>query len=125
MTDSPALALISSTRATTLRAKSKSDLPDAVPSPASTVGRAAVAGFADVGIELDFSEVGNSKLRRRLLRAAAGENVGLMIAVRAHEVAHVLDHADQIHLHLAEHFDGFARILQAKHRRASKPRSRR
>ncbi len=75
-------------------------------------GLAAVAGFADVGIELDFAQVGDSKLFRRLLRAAAGENIGLMIAVRANEVAHVLDHAHQVHLHLAEHFDGFARVLQ-------------
>ena len=35
-----------------------------------------------------------------------------MIAVRTHEVAHVLNHAHQVNLHLAEHFDGFARILQ-------------
>src|SRR5271163_5068697 len=35
-----------------------------------------------------------------------------MLAVRAGEVTHVFDHAYDIHLHLAEHFDGFARILQ-------------
>jgi hypothetical protein len=75
-------------------------------------GSATVAGFADIGIELDFPKVGNSKLLRRLLRPAARENIGLMIAVRADEVAHVLDHAYQIHLHLAEHFDGLAGILQ-------------
>src|SRR5215475_11638949 len=35
-----------------------------------------------------------------------------MLAVRAHEVAHILDHAYDVYFHLAKHFDGFARILQ-------------
>src|SRR5258705_13242283 len=38
-------------------------------------GAPTVAGFADIGIELDFPKVGNAELLRRLLRATAGENV--------------------------------------------------
>jgi hypothetical protein len=34
-----------------------------------------------------------------------------MFAVWANEVAHVFDNADQIHFHLAKHFDGFASRL--------------
>ena len=34
------------------------------------------------------------------------------MAMWANEVAHVLDHAHHVHFHLAEHFDGLARILQ-------------
>jgi len=73
---------------------------------------AAVAGFADRGIKLNLAEVGYAKLSGRLLGAAAGENVGLMLSVRADEVAHIFHHAYQVHFHLAEHFDRFAGILQ-------------
>ena len=49
---------------------------------------------------------------RHLFRTAAGEDIDLVIAVRTREVAHVLDHAHQIHFHLPEHFDRLARVLQ-------------
>ena len=32
--------------------------------------------------------------------------------MRTNKVAHILDNADDIHLHLAEHLDSFAGILQ-------------
>src|SRR5271167_3291011 len=74
--------------------------------------RAAVARFANLRIEFDISEEGDAELLRRLFRAAAREDVDFMLAVRTNEVTHVFDHADDVHLHLAEHLDGLARILQ-------------
>ena len=74
-------------------------------------GFAAVSGFADVGIELDVPQERNLELLRCFLSPAAGENIDLVTAMRADEVAHVLDHAYDIHLHLAKHFDGLAGVL--------------
>src|SRR5208282_559235 len=71
-----------------------------------------VARFANLRIKLDASEVGDVELFRRLFRAAAREDIDFVLAMRAHEVTHVFDHADDVHLHLAEHLDGLARILQ-------------
>src|SRR5512141_504474 len=71
-----------------------------------------VPTFANVGIEFDVAEELESKLFRRTLSTTFTEGIDLMIAMRAHEVAHVLDHADHFYLHLAEHLDGLARVLQ-------------
>ena len=49
---------------------------------------------------------------RRALAAAGGEDIDLVIAVRADEVAHVLGDAEDFDVHLVEHLDGLARILQ-------------
>lgn len=75
-------------------------------------GLAAVAGFADFGIEFDVAEERDAVLFRHIFCAAPGEDIDLVIAVRAGEEAHVLDHADDIHFHLLEHLDGFAGVLQ-------------
>src|SRR5207253_1713195 len=46
------------------------------------------------------------------LAAAFRKDVNLVVAMGANKVAHVLNHADNIHLDLSEHFDGFARVLE-------------
>src|SRR5271168_2128917 len=74
--------------------------------------RAAVACFTNFWIKLDASEEGNVELLRGFFRASARKDVDFVLAMRASKVTHVFDHAYDIHLHLAEHFDGFARILQ-------------
>src|SRR5437588_444499 len=74
--------------------------------------RAAVAGFANFRIELDASEKGDVELFRRLFRAAAREDIDFVLAMRADKVTHVFDHADDVHLHLSEHLNSLARILQ-------------
>src|SRR5579864_8548597 len=78
---------------------------------------AAVSGLADDGIELDVPEERDSELLGRLLRPAARKDIDFVTAVRADEVTHVFYHAHQIDLHLAEHFDGFASVLQRNIRR--------
>src|SRR5258708_35956106 len=74
--------------------------------------RAAVARLANFWIELDASEKGDVELFRRLFRAAAREDIDFVLAMRTDKVTHVFDHADDVHLHLAEHLDGLASILQ-------------
>src|SRR5215469_12278268 len=75
-------------------------------------GRTLVAGFADLGIELNTAQEVGSKLACGLFSTAAGEDVDLMMAVWADEVAHVFDHACDVDLHLPEHFDGFTGVLE-------------
>src|SRR5579862_9538496 len=72
----------------------------------------AIAGLADFGIELDTAEKGNPELLRGALAAALGEDVNLVLAMRADEIAHVLDDAENVDLHLLEHLDRLARVLQ-------------
>src|SRR5208283_5207552 len=72
----------------------------------------AVATLANIGIQFDAAEEWHVKLQRGALAAALGEDVNLLMAVRADEVAHVLYDAKDVHLHLPEHLDGFARVLQ-------------
>ena len=69
------------------------------------------------------AEIGDVELFRSLFRSAAREDIDFVLAMRADKVTHVLDHADDVHLHLAKHLDGLARILQAPHRKAWRPRS--
>src|SRR5579863_336924 len=75
-------------------------------------GFAAVAGFAHFGIEFDVAEERDAILLGHIFGAAAGEDIDLVIAVRAGKETHVFDHPDDIHFHLLEHFDGFAGVLQ-------------
>src|SRR6266436_8413312 len=74
--------------------------------------RAAVARFTNLRIEFDASEEGDIELFRRLFRAAAREDIDFMLAMRTDEVTHVFYDADDVHLHLAEHPNSLARILQ-------------
>src|SRR6266436_256879 len=76
-----------------------------------------VPGLANFWIELNAAKEIHSELFRCLLCPAAREDVYLVMAVRAHEIAHVLDHAGDVDFHLAEHFYGFAGILQRNIRR--------
>ena len=76
-------------------------------------GQAAIAAFADGGDEFDGTEKGNVELRRGALGAALGEDVDLVMAMRAGEVAHVFDDAEDFDVDLGEHLEGLAGVLQA------------
>src|SRR5438046_2204464 len=71
-----------------------------------------IATFTNIGIELNRAQVWHAKLLRRALHPALGENVDLVMAVRAEELAHVLYYAEDVYLHTTKHLDGFARILK-------------
>src|ERR1035437_9638647 len=73
---------------------------------------AAVATLANVGIEFDAAEKRHPELLRGARPAALGEDVNLVLAMRADEETHVLHDADDVHLHLLKHLEGFARVLQ-------------
>ena len=73
---------------------------------------ALVSGFADLGIELNAAEEVDAELPDGLLCSAARKNINFIVAMRTDKVAHVLDYASDINLHLAEHLDGLARVLQ-------------
>ncbi len=75
-------------------------------------GHAGVAGLADLGDQLDGAEERDVELLRGALGAAAGEDVDLVMAVRAGEVRHVLDDAEDFDVDLVKHFEGLARVLQ-------------
>src|SRR5438105_2662800 len=50
-----------------------------------------ITGLADFGVELHRAEQRNAKLAGGALASAFGENIDFVSAMRAHEVAHVLD----------------------------------
>src|SRR6267143_3534561 len=52
----------------------------------------------DARVERDSTEERQAKLVRRRLASADLENRRLLPAMRAHEAAHVLDHAEDVHL---------------------------
>ena len=64
-------------------------------------GMTGISALANRRIELDASEERHVELLRRALAAAGGEDIDLVIAVRADEVAHVLDDAEDFDAHLA------------------------
>src|SRR6185369_2437653 len=71
-----------------------------------------VTRLTNIWIKFDVAEEGHAKLARGLFRSTLRKDVDFVIAVRADEVAHVLHHAYDVDLHLPEHLDGFACILQ-------------
>src|SRR5882757_4275913 len=74
--------------------------------------RTAVPRFTDFGIEFHASKKWHIELLCSLFRAPTRENIDLMLAMGTDEVTHVLDHADNVDLHLTKHFNGFAGVLQ-------------
>ena len=74
--------------------------------------RAAVTRSANFRIQFHASQKRYVELFGRLLCSATREDINFVLAMRADEVAHVLDHADDIHFHLAKHLDRFAGVLQ-------------
>src|SRR2546426_5272242 len=79
-------------------------------------GLAGVAADADARVNLDLAEHGHAEILRRAHPFAVPENVHAFLAMRTAEIAHVLDHAEHLDVHLAKHFDGFAHIGQRHHR---------
>jgi len=63
-------------------------------------------------VDGDFAEEGNGGLGGELAAAAVTEDL-IALAVVADEIAHVLDDAQDRHLHLAEHLHALARVDQA------------
>src|SRR5258708_6302598 len=76
-----------------------------------------VPGFTNLGIKLHRAKKIHSELARSLLRPTARKDINLVLAVGADKVAHVLDDTGNVHFHLAEHLDGFARVLEGDVRR--------
>src|SRR4051812_11429614 len=71
-----------------------------------------VAALADVGIEFHLSQEGQSELLCGPGAASLGKDVDLLVAMRTDEMAHVFDQANNLNFNLAEHFYGFARVLE-------------
>src|ERR1700722_14063392 len=81
--------------------------------PSQRDGESAISAFTNSRDEFDGTEERDFELRRRALGAASGEDVDLLMAVRASEVAHVLDDAEDFDIDLCKHLEGFACVLQA------------
>ena len=75
--------------------------------------QSAISTLANRGNELDGAEEGNFELGRGALRTALREDVDLLMTMRAGEVAHVLDDAENFDVNLGEHLKSFAGVLQA------------
>src|SRR5260370_33947555 len=73
-------------------------------------GFAGVAANANARIDFNFAEHGYAIGDGGFRSFAVAKNVHRLAAVRAGERAHVFDHAEHLHVHLAKHFDGFAHI---------------
>ena len=86
---------------------------------------AGVAAFADRLVDRNAAEERNRQVGRQRLAAAVSEDVGLVAAVRAREVAHVLDQADRPDVELLVHPHRAAACRPATPAAASSRRSRR
>ena len=73
---------------------------------------ALVAALGHVRIDRDLAEERHAGFLGQFPAAAVAEYV-MALAVRADEVAHVLDDAEHRHAHLAEHFQALASVDQA------------
>jgi hypothetical protein len=71
---------------------------------------AGVAADADAGVDFDFAQDWDAVFAGGFRAFAVAENVDGLVAVRAGEGAHVFDYAQDFHVYLAEHFDGFANV---------------
>src|ERR1035441_1203983 len=71
--------------------------------PGQRDGQSAVAALADGGNQLDGTQEGNAELLGGSLGATTGEDVDLLVAVRAGEVAHVLHDAQHLDVDLRKH----------------------
>ena len=82
-------------------------------SPSSTTGVPPSPDLRTSGSSLPMFPRNDTPNRSAIFSArAAREDVHFVLAVRAGEVAHVLNHADDVNFHLAKHFNRLARILQ-------------
>src|SRR5579863_7561188 len=75
-------------------------------------GLAAVTGLANFRVQSDTPEERHSELLRHGLGATTGEDIHLVLAMRTHEITHILYYARDVDLHLAEHLNRFSRVLQ-------------
>jgi len=75
-------------------------------------GKAAVAAFADLGVEIDGAEEGQVVLLGGLLGHAGTEDVDDCAVGQGH-LAHVLDQAEDFYVDLVEHLKSFACVLKS------------
>ena len=73
---------------------------------------AGIAPLADRLVNRNPPEKRNAEIAGHLLAAAVAEDISLVLAVTAHEVAHVLDDAERRDVELFVHRDRAARIRQ-------------
>ena len=73
-------------------------------------GLAAVAADTDLRIDFDFAEEWDAEELGHAAAFAVAEDVDAAIAMGAGEVTHIFDDAENFHVNLAEHFDGFAHV---------------
>src|SRR6476620_118225 len=71
-----------------------------------------ISAFADLRIKLNRSQEGHTELLCRALHPALGEDIDLLVAMRAKKMTHVLDNAQHVDARGAEHLNGFAPVLQ-------------
>jgi hypothetical protein len=71
---------------------------------------AGVAADADAGVDFDFAQDWDAVFAGGLGTSAVAEDVDGLVAMGAGEGAHVFDYAQDFHVYLAEHFDGFADV---------------
>src|SRR5712692_8087911 len=71
---------------------------------------AVVRGLADRDVERHFAEKIGAKPLGFAARAAMAEDLAALAAMRAEEIAHVLDDAEHRHIDLLEHGEPLARV---------------
>src|SRR5665213_3141593 len=82
--------------------------------------RSRIRGLADGYIERHLAEEFDAELLGLFPGAAMAEDFASLAAMRAEEVAHVLDEAQHRHVDLLEHVEALARVLQGDVLRASR-----
>src|SRR5579884_374097 len=71
-----------------------------------------VTSHTDLRIKFDCAQKRNIELLCCALCSAFGENINLLMAMRTREMAHVLNNPKHLDIHLMEHLQRLARILQ-------------
>ncbi len=73
-------------------------------------GFAGVAADADARVNFDFAEHGYAVSDGGFRAFAVAENINGLVAMRAAEGTHIFDDAEDFHVDLAKHFNGFANV---------------
>ena len=108
----PVILEASAAWSTTLFAISKKSFARGSSAPKVATGCPVSPPIRTCGIERQNPEEIHPQIARHTPPAARAEYVDPLVAMRANEIAHVLDHAQDRHLHLLEHPHRLARVFE-------------
>src|ERR1700741_1051531 len=116
-TGAPAEEFTTSSREATLRATAYTLLPPGSLLAGQSDGLAGITADANLRINFNLAEKRDAERLRHVLTFAVAKHINASFAMRAVEVTHILDHAENLNINLAKHLDGLAHVGQRHDRR--------